>query len=59
MIDQDLMDDLREHAERYWQECRALATPDCHICRGWGHTSGYIAPGKTAQYPCPCTGRRL
>lgn len=55
----ELMDDLRAHAERYWQECRELARPDCIICKGWGYTHGYIAPSKTAQYPCPCTGRHL
>jgi hypothetical protein len=55
----DLMAGFREDAERYWRECRALAIPDCRICRGWGYTQGYIGPSKFAQYPCACTGRHL
>lgn len=36
---------------------RALAEPGCRTCHGQGQTSGYVGPGKTARYPCPCTGQ--
>jgi hypothetical protein len=54
-----LMEVIRADVARYWQECLVLAVENCRICRGTGQTTGYIAPGKYAQYPCPCTGRRL
>lgn len=34
----------------------AAADPLCRICMGKGSTQGYIGPGKTATYACPCTG---
>jgi hypothetical protein len=37
-------------------ERRAAADPDCRICKGWGQTSGHIAPSKFVMYACPCTG---
>lgn len=47
----------REAFAEYVAALRAVADPECHICKGQGTTTGYIAPSKTATYACPCTGQ--
>ena len=47
---------MRRHVvaqEGRWEEA---ADPDCRVCHGSGKSHGYIGPGKTATYPCSCTG---
>ena len=41
----------------YLAVLKAVADPDCRVCRGRGTTTGYIAPSKTATYACHCTGQ--
>lgn len=53
-------DPLAEHRDafsEYVSALRAVADPECPICKGKGTTKGYIAPSKTATYACPCTGQ--
>jgi hypothetical protein len=47
---------LREAAHKREARIKAAADPECSLCRGRGFTYGYIAPSKTASYPCRCTG---
>lgn len=51
------VDGEREAFSEYVAALRAVADPDCRICKGKGTTQGYIAPSKTATYACPCTGQ--
>lgn len=54
----DMWAGIRESIRDRWERIAAKADPDCHMCKGRGKTYGYIGPGKTAEYPCPCTGER-
>lgn len=49
-----IRDAIAEQRRRW----RDAADPDCGICHGDGESRGYVGPGKTATYPCPCTGLR-
>jgi hypothetical protein len=52
----NLTDIIREDVRRRDERLREAADPDCRICHGTGQSKGYVGPGKTAVYACPCTG---
>jgi hypothetical protein len=54
----DGFDGIREAISDLHARWGEAADSDCTICHGGGMTRGYAGPGKTATYPCPCTGMR-